>query len=110
MTRRQNHQIPGRSVRPRLGYRASNTLLARLNETAEDAQPVVQYFAVPELSGVWPARYLQKLACQQVLRPLDVPFTQDVPTHDRDQRLIGQMMCDESSSLTISDYDNRSVQ
>lgn len=33
----------------KLGTIASNTLLARLNETAEDAQPVVQYFATPEL-------------------------------------------------------------
>lgn len=33
----------------KLGTIASETLLARLNETADDEKPTVQYFAVPEL-------------------------------------------------------------
>ncbi|WP_268960703.1 substrate-binding domain-containing protein [Paraburkholderia hiiakae] len=33
----------------KLGTIASETLLARLSETAEDEKPPVQYFAVPEL-------------------------------------------------------------
>jgi LacI family transcriptional regulator len=33
----------------RLGTIASETLLARLNETAENEKPTVQYFAVPDL-------------------------------------------------------------
>jgi LacI family transcriptional regulator len=33
----------------KLGTIASETLLARLSETADDEKPTVQYFAVPEL-------------------------------------------------------------